>query len=72
MIEEVPVVVYCPACKAEKTLSSIQQFCCPNCGTLTSDLVKGRELEIVAIEIEETVPKVEQVENDCRFEEVAG
>ncbi len=51
VIEEVPVTVYCPACDANKTLDSIQRFCCPTCGTLTSEVISGRELELVAIEI---------------------
>jgi hydrogenase nickel incorporation protein HypA/HybF len=51
VIEEVPVVVYCNTCETEKTLGSIQHFCCPTCGTMTADLVSGRELELVAIEI---------------------
>jgi hydrogenase nickel incorporation protein HypA/HybF len=51
VIEEVPVVVYCPICDTEKTLDSIQRFCCPSCGTLTPDVVSGKQLELVAIEI---------------------
>lgn len=51
IIEDVPVVVYCPACQAETTLASIQQFCCSRCGALTSQVVQGRELEVVALEI---------------------
>lgn len=51
VIEEVPVVIYCPCCKTEETLASIQRFCCPICGTLTPDVVSGRQLELVAIEI---------------------
>lgn len=51
LIEEVPIVVYCPNCETEKTLDSIQRFCCPTCGTLTPDVVSGKELELVAIEI---------------------
>lgn len=54
LIEEVPVVVFCTACDAEKTLNSIQRFCCPSCGTLTSEVVSGKQLELVAIEISET------------------
>ncbi len=49
--EEVTVVVFCPNCDREKTLDSIQRFCCPSCGTLTPDVVSGRQLELVAIEI---------------------
>ena len=51
LIEELPVVVYCPECEAEKKLDSIQRFCCPTCGALTPDVVSGKELELVAIEI---------------------
>jgi hydrogenase nickel incorporation protein HypA/HybF len=52
-IEEVPVVVFCPSCKVEKTLDSIQRFCCPDCGALTPDVISGRELQLVSIEISE-------------------
>ena len=53
VIEEVPAVVYCSQCDSEKTLPSIQRFCCPTCGTLTADLVSGRQLELVGLEISE-------------------
>jgi len=51
IIDEVPVVVYCPNCETDQTLDSIQRFCCPTCGTLTPNVVSGKELELVAIEI---------------------
>jgi hydrogenase nickel incorporation protein HypA/HybF len=54
VIEDVPVVIYCGECRAERLLESIQRFCCPVCGTLSSDVVTGRELEFRAMEIEET------------------
>jgi hydrogenase nickel incorporation protein HypA/HybF len=53
IIDEVPVVVYCPNCETDQTLDSIQRFCCPTCGTLTPNVVSGKELELVAIEITE-------------------
>ncbi|HWE51852.1 MAG TPA: hydrogenase maturation nickel metallochaperone HypA [Bryobacteraceae bacterium] len=52
-IEEVPVVVYCPACLAPRTLESIQWFACPECRTPVSQILKGRELEVVALEIQD-------------------
>ena len=52
VVEEVPIVAYCPACAAEQTLPSVQELCCPVCGTPTPDVVSGRELEVVALEIE--------------------
>ena len=53
VIQEVPAVVYCSQCDSEKKLPSIQRFCCPSCGTLTADLVSGRQLELVGLEISE-------------------
>lgn len=52
VIEDVPVVVYCPNCRAERTLDSIQYFCCSVCQTPTPQVLQGQELEIVALEIE--------------------
>lgn len=53
VIEDVPVVVFCQDCQAERVIESIQRFCCPVCGALTSDILKGREMEVTAIEIEQ-------------------
>lgn len=53
VIEEVPAVVYCPVCLGERTLASVQRFCCPDCGTPTSQVVSGKELEVTALEIEQ-------------------
>ena len=52
VVEEVPLVAYCPACAAECTLASVQELCCPACGTPTPEIRRGRELEVVALEIE--------------------
>lgn len=52
VIEEVPVVVYCSACEAERPLASVQHFCCAVCHAPTSQVVQGKELEVVALEIE--------------------
>lgn len=52
VVEEVPLVAYCPACAAERTPASPQLFLCPDCGTPTPDVVRGRELEVVALEVE--------------------
>ena len=53
VIEDVPVVVYCPKCAAEKTLETIQRFCCPSCGELTPDVISGKQLELIGLEISE-------------------
>ncbi len=51
IIEEMPVVVFCPRCEAEQVIESIQSFCCPVCGTVTPEVIRGRELEVFAMEI---------------------
>jgi hydrogenase nickel incorporation protein HypA/HybF len=56
IIEEVPVVIFCPKCRAERPLDSIQLFCCPECNTPCSEVVRGKELEVVALEIKECAP----------------
>jgi hydrogenase nickel incorporation protein HypA/HybF len=50
VIEEVPVTAYCPQCATEQPVASVQHLCCARCGTPTP-VVRGRELEIVALEI---------------------
>jgi hydrogenase nickel incorporation protein HypA/HybF len=56
IIKEVPVIIFCPRCRAERPLSSIQLFCCPECDTPCSEIVHGKELEVVALEIKECAP----------------
>jgi hydrogenase nickel incorporation protein HypA/HybF len=52
VIEEVPIALYCPTCQGNRAAVSIQELRCVECGTLTSHVVTGRELEIVAMEIQ--------------------
>jgi len=56
VVEDVPVVIFCSKCRAERSLSSMQLFCCPDCGTPSSEIVHGKELEVVALEIQECAP----------------
>ena len=51
VIEEVPIVVYCPQCEAQSALASMQSFCCSECGTPTAEIVQGKELEVIALEL---------------------
>ena len=53
VVEEIPIVAYCPACLAERAVASMQHFACSVCETPLSEIVHGRELEVVALEIEE-------------------
>jgi hydrogenase nickel incorporation protein HypA/HybF len=51
VIEDVPVVVYCPSCASERATATPFELVCPSCGTPTPEVVRGRELEVVALEI---------------------
>ncbi len=56
VITEIPIEVFCTACKTQRILSSMQWFCCPECGTPTSDVIHGRELAITALEVRDGCP----------------
>jgi len=56
VVEEVPVVIFCATCQGERSLGSMQLFCCPKCGAPASQITQGKELEVVALEIQECVP----------------
>jgi hydrogenase nickel incorporation protein HypA/HybF len=53
VIEEVPAVVYCPACDARRGIDSVQHFRCSVCNAPTPQIVQGKELEVAAWEIRE-------------------
>jgi len=53
IIEEVPIVIYCSKCQAERPVHSVQWFCCAECGTPASEVLRGRELELAALELAE-------------------
>jgi hydrogenase nickel incorporation protein HypA/HybF len=53
VIEELPILILCETCRAQRPISSVQLFCCAECGTPSGDVVQGKELAVVALEIEE-------------------
>jgi hydrogenase nickel incorporation protein HypA/HybF len=50
-IQEVPVVVWCPSCNCNQPAESLQHLCCSICGTPTPDVVSGREMDVIALEV---------------------
>jgi hydrogenase nickel incorporation protein HypA/HybF len=52
VIEEVPVRVHCPTCRTTRAVVSPHELCCAICGTASSEIISGRDLEIVALEIQ--------------------
>jgi hydrogenase nickel incorporation protein HypA/HybF len=52
VVEEVPVQILCSYCQAERPVVSVQEIVCAECGAPSARVTHGRELEIVALEIE--------------------
>ena len=57
VIEEIPIAIFCDGCQARHTLASAQLFCCPQCGAPSSNVVQGKELEVVALELDPVAPQ---------------
>ena len=51
VIEDVPISAYCPKCQTEQA-PDFPRLCCPVCGTATPEVLRGKELEVVALELE--------------------
>jgi hydrogenase nickel incorporation protein HypA/HybF len=52
IIEDVPVEIFCAQCGERRLLDSVQLFCCAECGQPASQIVHGKELEVVAMEVQ--------------------
>lgn len=50
-IETIPLVIYCPACRSERTPVSLYQLCCPNCLVPAQTIITGREIEVASLEV---------------------
>ena len=53
VIEEVPIAVFCSKCQAERAVHSVQDFTCIVCNTPASEIIRGRELQLAALELAE-------------------
>lgn len=49
-LEVVPTVCFCDQCEVEFSPGDVI-FACPRCGTLSRRILRGRELELAALEI---------------------
>ena len=52
-IDEVAARIWCDACGCEQTLPRALSMLCPICGKPALDVVAGRELEILSVEMTE-------------------
>jgi hydrogenase nickel incorporation protein HypA/HybF len=53
LVEDVPVLAYCEQCREPREIQSLQRFTCSVCGTLTAQVLQGKELLVTALEIEQ-------------------
>jgi hydrogenase nickel incorporation protein HypA/HybF len=53
VVEDVPVIVFCPQCNAERPVHPTKVFCCAQCETPTGDVIQGKELMVVGLEVQE-------------------
>jgi hydrogenase nickel incorporation protein HypA/HybF len=51
IVEEVPLVIYCPQCQLERELDNLQSLLCPVCGTASNEIRRGKEIEIAYLEV---------------------
>lgn len=52
IIEETPLLGQCPSCQTVRPLVSVQELCCIECGTSTPEVTSGRQLNVIAMEIQ--------------------
>ncbi len=50
VIEMVPVTLFCPNCRIECCVESMQEFACSRC-TSATQILRGHELEVSALEV---------------------
>jgi hydrogenase nickel incorporation protein HypA/HybF len=53
VVEEVPVLIFCSQCDGRRPVHSTQLFCCSDCGMPAGDVVQGKELLVVGLEVDE-------------------
>ena len=51
IIEDVPIMVHCGSCDADRTIDSINNITCSVCGGPAPRIISGKELQITALEI---------------------
>jgi hydrogenase nickel incorporation protein HypA/HybF len=51
VIEEVPGMIFCSACDERRPMKLPEWFCCSHCGAPVSEIVQGKEIEVVSLEV---------------------
>jgi len=53
VIESSQLVVWCDCCQAERNIIDSQRLRCPDCGARAARIVRGTELELLSVEIQD-------------------
>lgn len=56
VIEEVAIVIDCPSCRRQRPVRSVQELVCSVCGSVGTNVVSGREMDLVALELLDPPP----------------
>ena len=51
VVEDVPIVMFCPKCGSNQSVVSMQWLCCATCDTPAREILQGRELDVRALEM---------------------
>jgi hydrogenase nickel incorporation protein HypA/HybF len=51
LIQTVPLLIYCPTCRKERSPVSVYQLQCPDCLVPAQEIITGREIEVVSLEV---------------------
>jgi hydrogenase nickel incorporation protein HypA/HybF len=51
VVEETPIVIHCRDCDADRPVASVQAMRCPECGESAFEIIQGRELQVVGLEL---------------------
>jgi hydrogenase nickel incorporation protein HypA/HybF len=51
VIVTVPLLIYCPQCRQQRTPPSVYELCCPDCLVPAQDIITGREIEVESLEV---------------------
>ena len=52
VVDDVPLVIHCAICARDHEVSGDMWFMCPSCGMPAADVVRGKEMEMTALELE--------------------
>jgi hydrogenase nickel incorporation protein HypA/HybF len=52
VIQDEPVTAFCAACAQERTIVSLEEMKCGECGGLADRVIRGRTIEVKAMEVE--------------------